>query len=142
MATQIKLKEIIPIIIILLLLIIINIKPVYTKGYKTGVITNLEYGGFLNKTWDGKIYTTIDKSNFKFTVKDTALIKTIDSAYQYNWKVKLDYDVVINNFIRYNGYSPNFITNCTVIDRDYKFIDTIVNIIIPIDSAKKLGIKI
>ena len=137
-----KLKELIPIVIILLVIAAINIKPIYTKGYKTGIITNLEYGGFFNKTWDGLLYNPIEKKDFKFTVRDTALIKTIDSAYQYNWKVKLDYNVVINNILKYNGYSSNFITNCTVIDRDYKFIDTIVNITIPIDSAKKLGIKI
>jgi len=100
----------------------------YSNGERIGTVTQFSSSGQLYKSHEGHLNTTQTGMNssvpFDFSIdndkEDPALIKTIDSAAQNGWKVKLIYHEVKGyNWFHNRGNTDHFVTKCEVLDRNF-----------------------
>lgn len=136
----------------MLLILFSSCSENYSSGNMIGTISKFSKTGFVFKTWDGSLDPVkINSQNFKFSIDrdsdDDNLIKTIDSAMNYGWKVELSYiETFGKNWFSNRGQNSIFIKSCNVLDRNYSIPDschvkdTVVTIIIPLDSARKMNL--
>lgn len=100
----------------------------YSVGERIGVITQFSNSGLIWKSWEGHLNVTQTGMNssvpFDFSIDNDAepigIVKTLDSAAQYGWKVKLVYHEVSGwNVWRNRGNTDHFITKVEVLEKDF-----------------------
>lgn len=99
----------------------------YSTGERIGLVTQFSKSGMFWKSWEGHLNMTQTGMNsstpFDFSIDNDnepeGLVKTLDSAAQYGWKVKIIYHETFGkNFFKNRGETNHFITKCEVLDRD------------------------
>jgi hypothetical protein len=124
----------------------------YSNGERIGVLTQFSKTGVIWKSHEGHLNVTQTGMNssvpFDFSIdndnEDPQLVKLIDSAAQYGWKVKLVYhETVGKNWFGNRGSTDHFVTGCEVLERNFAnpfgnnnttsghVIDTIYVVIVP-----------
>lgn len=99
----------------------------YSNGERIGMVTQFSKTGNFYKSWEGHLNVTQTGMNssvpFDFSIDNdtepTGVVKTIDSAAQYGWKVKLIYhEVMGKNWLNNRGDTDHFVTKAEVLDRN------------------------
>lgn len=99
----------------------------YSNGERIGLITQFSRSGILYKSWEGHLNMTQTGMNsstpFDFSVDNDnepeGMVKTLDSAAQYGWKVKIVYHETFGkNWWNNRGSTDHFIKKCEVLDKD------------------------
>ena len=99
-----------------------------SDGERIGVITQFSKTGVFYKSHEGHLNVTQTGMNssvpFDFSIdndrEDENLVKTIDSAAQYGWKVKLVYHETFGkNWFNNRGATDHFITKCEVLEKNF-----------------------
>jgi hypothetical protein len=99
----------------------------YSNGERIGVITQFSNTGLIWKTHEGHLNVTQTGMNssvpFSFSIdrdhEDPAVIKTLDSAADQGWKVKLIYhETAGKNWFENRGITDHFITKVEVLDKN------------------------
>jgi len=100
----------------------------YSNGERIGVVTQFSKTGILYDSWEGHLNVTQTGMNssvpFDFSIDNDNepdnLVKTIDSAAQYGWKVKLIYhETVGKNWFHNRGQTDHFIKKCEVLEKNF-----------------------
>ena len=100
----------------------------YSNGERIGVITQFSETGLVWKSWEGHLNVTQTGMNssvpFDFSIDndkpDENVIKTLDSAAQYGWKVKLVYHEVAGfNWFGNRGETNHFINKVEVLEKNF-----------------------
>lgn len=133
----------------------------YSNGTRIGTINKFSKSGYICKSWEGHLNVTqtgmTSTPGFDFSIDNDnepeGLVKTLDSAMNYGWKVELNYHEVFGkNWFSNRGSTDHFVSSCKVIDRNFstraEFTentnlninkDTIININVSLNEARKLG---
>jgi hypothetical protein len=115
-------------IALLILITLTSCSENYSNGERIGVITQFSNSGVIFKSHEGHLNVTQTGMNssvpFDFSIdndrEDENLIKTIDSAAQYGWKVKLIYHQTFGkNWFNNRGDTDHFITKCEVLEKNF-----------------------
>lgn len=110
------------------LLLLISCTENYSNGERIGVITQFSETGLIWKSWEGHLNVTQTGMNssvpFDFSIDndrpDQQVIKTLDSAAQYGWKVKLVYhETAGKNWFHNRGETSHFITKVEVLEKNF-----------------------
>ena len=101
----------------------------YSNGERVGTITRFSHSGMWFKSWEGYLNVTQTGMNssgepFEFSIdnddEDERVIKTLDSAARYGWKVKLNYHQVMGfNWFGNRGNTDYFISSVDVLDKNF-----------------------
>ena len=100
----------------------------YSNGERIGVITQFSESGLVWKSWEGHLNATQTGMNssvpFDFSIDNDnpneEVIKTLDSAAQYGWKVKLVYHEVAGfNWFANRGETNHFINEVQVLEKNF-----------------------
>jgi hypothetical protein len=100
----------------------------YSNGTRIGTVNKFSRSGLISKSWEGHLNITqtgmTSTTGFDFSVDNdnepVGLVKTIDSAMNYGWKVELIYHQTHGkNWFGNRGNTDYFITSCNVIDRNF-----------------------
>lgn len=98
----------------------------YSNGERIGYITQFTHAGLVWKSWEGHLNSTQTGNNsstpFDFSIdndaEDANLIKSIDSAAQFGWKVKLVYHKTFGlNWLGNRGHTNFFVTKLEALDK-------------------------
>lgn len=115
-------------IIALSLLLISGCTENYSNGERIGVVTQFSNTGIFWKSWEGHLNVTQTGMNssipFDFSVDndkpDAKVIKILDSAVQFGWKVKLVYhETAGKNIFNNRGETNHFITKVEVLEKNF-----------------------
>lgn len=104
----------------------------YSNGERVGLVTQFSETGIVWKSWEGHLNLTQTGMNsstaapFDFSidndrsdVDNEKLIKTIDSAAQYGWKIKIIYHETFGkNWYNNRGETDHFISKVEVLDKN------------------------
>lgn len=99
----------------------------YSNGERIGMVTKFSRSGLLFKSWEGHLNLTQTGMNssepFDFSIdndrEDDVLVKQIDSAATFGWKVKLTYhETAGKNWFHNRGRTDYFVKDCQVLDRN------------------------
>lgn len=104
----------------------------YSNGERVGLVTQFSETGIMWKSWEGHLNLTQTGMNsstaapFDFSIDNDRsdidnekLIKTIDSAAQYGWKIKIIYHETFGkNWLRNRGETDHFISKVEVLDKN------------------------
>ena len=102
----------------------------YSNGERIGVITKFSKSGVIWDSWDGLLNITqtgMNSSGEPFTfsvdndVNDENIIKQLQDAANYGWKVKIGYHQVwgFKNFVKNRGESDYFVDKLIVLDKNF-----------------------
>lgn len=100
----------------------------YSNGERIGVITQFSNTGLFWKSWEGHLNVTQTGMNssvpFDFSIDndhpDEKVIKMLDSAAQFGWKVKLIYhETAGKNIFNNRGQTDHFITKVEVLEKNF-----------------------
>ena len=100
----------------------------YSNGERIGVITQFSETGLIWKSWEGHLNVTQTGMNssvpFDFSIDNDnpnqLAIKTLDSAAQYGWKVKLVYhETAGKNWFSNRGETNHFINKVEVLEKNF-----------------------
>jgi hypothetical protein len=100
----------------------------YSNGERIGVVTQFSNTGLFWKSWEGHLNVTQTGMNssvpFDFSIDndnpDDKVIKMLDSAAQYGWKVKLIYhETALKNLFNNRGETNHFITKVEILERHF-----------------------
>lgn len=100
----------------------------YSNGERIGVVTQFSKSGVIWKSHEGHLNVTQTGMNssvpFDFSIDNDnepqELIKTIDSAAQFGWKVKLVYHETFGkNLFSNRGETSHFIEKCEVLEKNF-----------------------
>ena len=100
----------------------------YSNGERIGVITQFSETGLIWKSWECHLNTTQSGMNssipFDASIDNDnpneEVIKTLDSAAQYGWKVKLVYHEVAGfNWFSNRGETNHFINKVEVLEKNF-----------------------
>lgn len=101
----------------------------YSKGERIGVITRFSQKGLIYKTWEANLNITQTGMNtsgdpFCFSVdkdnEDANVIRMLDSAATYGWKVKVIYhECYGKNIIGSRGETNYFIEDLVILDKNF-----------------------
>jgi hypothetical protein len=114
----------------------------YSNGERIGFVTKFSEKGLMWKSWEGELNLTQTGMNtsslFDFSIDndrpDEILIKTLDSAAVYGWKVKIKYHETFGwNWFSNRGETNYFAVNAEILDK------TMVNNIKDITNPNKSG---
>ena len=101
----------------------------YSNGERIGLVTQFSETGIFYKSWEGHLNLTQTGMNsstavpFDFSIDNDrndneTIIKTIDSAAQYGWKVKIIYHETFGkNWWHNRGETDHFVTKVEVLDK-------------------------
>jgi hypothetical protein len=98
----------------------------YSNGERIGLITQFSRTGNFWKSWEGHLNMTQTGMNsstpFDFSIDNDnepeGLVKTLDSAAQFGWKVKIVYHETRGmNWFKNRGMTDHFVTKCEVLDK-------------------------
>lgn len=121
-------KKIITIMSLLTLVLLTSCSENYSNGERIGVITQFSQSGLVYKSWEGHLNVTQTGMNssvpFDFSIdndnQDDVVIKTIDSAAQYGWKVKLIYHQVAGyNWFSNRGETDHFVKDVQILEKNF-----------------------
>jgi len=140
----------------------------YSNGKRVGTVTQFSKTGNFFKSYEGHLNVTQTGMNtangFDFSLDNDnepkGIAAILDSAQNYGWKVELTYHQVFGkNWFENRGHTDYFITDVTVLDRNFNSIftnlkdttktanyntvvtkDTIFTINLTLDEARKMGI--
>jgi len=99
----------------------------YSNGERIGVITQFSNTGLWWKSWEGHLNVTQTGMNssvpFDFSIDNDkpnpTVIKQLDSAAQYGWKVKLVYhEAKGKNWFDNRGETNHFVDKVEVLDKN------------------------
>jgi hypothetical protein len=99
----------------------------YSNGERIGFLTKFSQRGVIYKSWEGELNLTQTGMNtsslFPFSVdndyQDESTIKTLDSAANFGWKVKIVYHEVIGkNWFGNRGETDHFVKSAVILDRN------------------------
>lgn len=99
----------------------------YSNGERIGLVTQFSKTGAIWKSWEGHLNMTQTGMNtsaaFNFSIdndkEDPEVIKTLDSAAQYGWKVKIVYhETMGKNWFQNRGETDHFVNKVEVLDRN------------------------
>lgn len=99
-----------------------------SNGERIGVITQFSESGVFWKSYEGHLNMTQTGMNssqaFDFSIdndkRDENLIKTIDSAARFGWKVRLQYHMTFGkNWFNNRGNTDYFIEKCEVLEKNF-----------------------
>lgn len=101
----------------------------YANGERIGLVTQFSRAGTFWKSWEGHLNLTKTGMNsssntpFDFSIdndnENQDVIKKIDSAAQFGWKVKLIYhETKGKNWFHNRGETNHFITQVQVLDKN------------------------
>lgn len=100
----------------------------YSNGERIGVITQFSETGLIWKSWEGHLNVTQTGMNssvpFDFSIDNDNpnqyVIKTLEEAAQYGWKVKLIYHETFGwNWLNNRGETSHFITKVEVLEKNF-----------------------
>lgn len=100
----------------------------YSNGERIGVVTQFSSTGMWFKSHEGHLNVTQTGMNssvpFDFSIDNdtepTGVVKTIDSAAQFGWKVKLIYhETRGKNWFNNRGDTDHFVTKCEVLEKNF-----------------------
>lgn len=112
--------------VILFSLLFISCNENYSNGERIGLITQFSRAGNIFKSWEGHLNMTQTGMNssqpFDFSIDNDnepdGLVKTLDSAAQFGWKVKITYHATFGkNWFHNRGSTDYFVTRCDVLDK-------------------------
>ena len=117
-------------IIVVSLLVFTSCIENYSNGERIGVITKFSKSGVIWDSWDGLLNITqtgMNSSGEPFTfsvdndVNDENVIKQLQDAANYGWKVKIVYHQVwgFKNFVNNRGESNYFVDKVIVLDKNF-----------------------
>ncbi len=144
----------IPVLFLFISILFCSCSENYSNGERIGVITQFSETGLIWKSWEGHLNVTQTGMNssvpFDFSIDndkpDEQIIKVLDSAAQYGWKVKLIYhETAGKNWFKNRGETSHFINKVEVLEKNFgnvfngnqqqkntgKVIDTIYVVITP-----------
>lgn len=99
----------------------------YSQGERIGMITKFSKSGLMYDSWEGHLNATQTGMNsadpLDFSIdndhEDQVVIKTLDSAATYGWKVKIRYHETFGkNWFGNRGSTDHFVTEVDVLDKD------------------------
>lgn len=99
----------------------------YSNGERIGLVTQFSKTGIIWKSWEGHLNMTQTGMNsstpFDFSIdndrEDTLLVKSLDSAATYGWKVKITYHETFGkNWLHNRGQTSHFVSNIQVLDKN------------------------
>ena len=101
----------------------------YANGERIGLVTQFSETGVVWKSWEGHLNLTQTGMNsssaapFDFSIDndrpDEDVIKLIDSAANYGWKIKITYHETFGkNWFNNRGETSHFVTDVQVLDRN------------------------
>lgn len=101
----------------------------YSNGERIGLVTQFSESGLIFKSWEGHLNLTQTGMNsssaapFDFSIDndrpDANVIKTIDSAANYGWKIKIVYhETAGKNWFHNRGETSHFVNSVEVLDRN------------------------
>lgn len=100
----------------------------YSNGERIGVITQFSKSGIIYKSYEGHLNVTQTGMNssvpFDFSIdndnEDENVIKSLDSAAQYGWKIKLVYHETCGwNWFSNRGETSHFVTSVEVLEKNF-----------------------
>ena len=100
----------------------------YSNGERIGVVTQFSKTGVVWKSHEGHLNVTQTGMNssvpFDFSIDNDnepeTLVKTIDSAAQFGWKVKLVYHETFGkNWFHNRGETYHFVEKCEVLEKNF-----------------------
>ena len=100
----------------------------YSNGERIGVVTQFSKSGVFWKSYEGHLNVTQTGMNssvpFDFSIDNDNepqdLIKTIDSAAQFGWKIKLVYHETFGkNWFHNRGETNHFIEKCEILEKNF-----------------------
>ncbi|MFN7656326.1 MAG: hypothetical protein ACK5OW_00890 [bacterium] len=109
------------------MLLITSCSENYSNGERIGLVTQFSKSGIIWKSWEGHLNMTQTGMNsstpFDFSIdndnQDENLVKSLDSAANYGWKVKIVYHETAGyNWFRNRGETSHFVTKMEVLDRN------------------------
>lgn len=115
-------------ILVGLTLLLTSCSENYSNGERIGVITQFSETGLIYKSWEGHLNVTQTGMNssvpFDFSIDndrpDEQVIKTLDSAAQHGWKVKLIYHQTTGkNWFGNRGETDHFINKVEVLEKNF-----------------------
>lgn len=115
------------IVSLLAVLVFASCSENYSNGERIGLVTQFSSTGRFWKSWEGHLNLTQTGMNssvpFDFSVDNDkepeGLVKKLDSAAQFGWKVKLIYHQVTGyNWFNNRGNTNHFVTDVQILDRD------------------------
>ncbi len=121
-------KNLILIAIASALLMLTSCSENYSNGERIGVVTQFSKTGVVWKSHEGHLNVTQTGMNssvpFDFSIDNDnepqTLVKTIDSAAQFGWKVKLVYhETCGKNWFKNRGETSHFVEKCEVLEKDF-----------------------
>ena len=99
----------------------------YSNGERIGLVTQFSQTGIIWKSWEGHLNMTQTGMNsstpFDFSIdndnQDDNLVKSLDSAANLGWKVKIIYHQTSGyNWFANRGETDHFVTEMQVLDRN------------------------
>lgn len=123
-----NMKNLLKFLLVFITIMLTSCSENYSNGERIGVITQFSNSGVIFKSHEGHLNVTQTGMNssvpFDFSIdndrEDENLIKTIDSAAQYGWKVKLIYHQTFGkNWFNNRGDTDHFITKCEVLEKNF-----------------------
>lgn len=99
----------------------------YSNGERIGLVTQFSQTGIVWKSWEGHLNMTQTGMNsstpFDFSIdndnQDENLVKSLDSAANLGWKVKIVYHETVGyNWFANRGETNHFVTEMQVLDRN------------------------
>lgn len=121
-------KNLLKLLLVFITITLTSCSENYSNGERIGVITQFSNSGVIFKSHEGHLNVTQTGMNssvpFDFSIdndrEDETLIKTIDSAAQYGWKLKLVYHQTFGkNWFNNRGDTDHFITKCEVLEKNF-----------------------
>ena len=121
-------KNLLKLLLVFITITLTSCSENYSNGERIGVITQFSNTGIMFKSHEGHLNVTQTGMNssvpFDFSIdndrEDENLIKTIDSAAQYGWKVKLVYHEALGkNWFSNRGDTNHFISKCEVLEKNF-----------------------
>jgi len=139
----------------------------FSNGKRVGTVTQFSKTGNFWKSYEGHLNVTQTGMNtangFDFSLDNDnepkGIAEILDSTQNYGWKVELTYHQVYGkNWFGNRGHTDYFVTDVTVLDRNFNSIftnikdttnknynavvtkDTIFTITLTLDEARKMGI--
>jgi len=112
---------------LIILITLVSCSENYSNGERIGMVTQFSNSGIIWKSHEGHLNVTQTGMNssipFDFSIdndnESQNLVKTIDSAAQKGWKVKLIYhETAGKNWFHNRGETNHFVTKCEILDKN------------------------
>lgn len=112
---------------ILLALFTTSCSENYSNGERIGLVTQFSKTGIIWKSWEGHLNMTQTGMNsstpFNFSIdndnEDSTVVRKLDSAANFGWKVKIVYHETAGyNWFGNRGETNHFVTSVEILDKN------------------------